>query len=213
MDEGAAHWDGPGLAAWSGAWTPSEAAEKLAGLEVPWCVVGGWAIDLFLGRQTRPHGDLEIAVVRADLPAVRAQLGGYRFHAVGDGEVRALAAHEPPPDETHQAWVLDEAAQLWRMDVMQEPGDHATWAFRRDPHITAPREQMIAQSDGVPYLRPEGALLYKAKAARPKDEADFALCAPRLPATGRVWLAEMIEQLHPGHDWVGRLGEWGQMLW
>ena len=124
---------------------------------------------------------------------------------MGDGEVRALAAHEPPPEETHQAWVLDEAAQLWRMDVMQEPGDHATWVFRRDPRITAPREQMIAQS-GVPYLRPEGALLYKAKARRPKDEADFALCAPRLTAAGRAWLAEAIERLHPGHQWVGRLG-------
>lgn len=205
MGEGGGRWDGPGLEAWRGAWTPAEAAEKLSGLQVPWCVVGGWAIDLFLGRQTRPHGDLEIAVVKSDLPAVRAHLAGYRFHAVGDGEVRALAPGEPPPPEKHQTWVLDEVVQLWRVDVMQEPGDRETWVFRRDQRIAAPRAQMIALNDGVPYLRPEGSLLYKAKAQRPKDEADFAACAPHLGASSRAWLREAIARLYPGHAWASAL--------
>jgi hypothetical protein len=199
------HWDGPGLEAWSGAWTPREAAEKLAGVGVPWCVVGGWAIDLFLGRQTRPHGDLEIAIVRPDLPAVRAQLAQYRFHAVGDGEMRSLAPGEAPPDDKHQAWVLDEAAQLWRMDVMQEPGDHSTWVWRRDETITAPRTRMIAVRDGVPYLRPEGAILYKAKAQRPKDEADFAACRQHMAPDARAWLRDALAQAHPGHAWIAKL--------
>lgn len=198
-------WDGPGLEAWSGAWTPWIAAEKLRGLAAPWCVVGGWAIDLFLGRQTRPHADLEIAIVHADLPVVRAHLADYRFHAVGDGEVRAMAADEPPPPETHQAWVLDEAAQLWRVDVMQEPGDHATWVFRRDHQIKAQRTDMVGVRDGVPYLRPQGALLYKAKARRPKDEADFDACLPHLDDDARTWLDEALGLAHPGHPWRARL--------
>lgn len=199
------HWDGPGLEAWRGAWTPWEAAEKLAGVDAPWCVVGGWAIDLFLGRETRSHGDLEIAIVRADLPAVRAHLADYRFHAVGDGEVRALAPGEPPPDDRHQTWLLDEAAQLWRMDVMQEPGDHSTWVCRRDETITAPRERMIGVRDGVPYLRPEGVILYKAKSRRPKDEADFAACRGRLGDEARSWLRAALERAYPGHEWIGAL--------
>lgn len=202
---GEAHWDGPGLDAWRGAWRPWEAAETLAGVGAPWCVVGGWAIDLFLGRQTRPHGDLEIAIVRPDLAAVRGHLAQYRFHAVGDGEVRALAADEAPPPDKHQAWVLDEIAQLWRMDVMSAPGDHATWVCRRDESITAPRSRMIAERDGIPYLRPEGAILYKAKARRSKDEADFAACGPHLDAEAREWLREALTCLHPGHDWIAKL--------
>jgi hypothetical protein len=199
------HWDGPGLDAWRGAWTPQEVAGKLAGVGVPWCVVGGWAIDLFLGRQTRRHGDLEIAIVRKDLAAVRACLAPYRFHAVGDGEVRALAAGETPPFDKHQAWALDEAAQLWRVDVMQEPGDHSTWVFRRDERITAPRALMVAERNGIPYLRPEGVLLYKAKAQRPKDEADFAACAQRLSPEARAWLREALGRAHPGHAWIAGL--------
>lgn len=203
--EGPAHWDGPGPEAWRGAWKPQEAAEKLAGLGVPWCVVGGWAIDLFLGRQTRPHGDLEIAIVRPDLPAVRAHLAQYRFHAVGDGEVRALATGETPQDDRHQAWVLDEAAQLWRVDVMQEPGDHSTWVCRRDESIAEPRARMTALRDGVPYLRPEGVILYKAKSQRPKDEADFAACGPHMSREARAWLREALARVHPGHAWIAKL--------
>ena len=58
----------PDLDAWR-AWHPDEAAHLLAGTEVPWAVAGGWAIDLHLGRQTREHGDLEVAIPRADFPS------------------------------------------------------------------------------------------------------------------------------------------------
>ncbi|MBO9666232.1 MAG: hypothetical protein J7501_05410 [Bdellovibrio sp.] len=29
-------------------------------------ISGGWAIDIFLGEQTRPHDDLDISISRAD---------------------------------------------------------------------------------------------------------------------------------------------------
>jgi Aminoglycoside-2''-adenylyltransferase len=155
-------WDGPGLDAWQ-PWTPAEAAHALADVEVPWCVVGGWAIDLFVGRTTRPHSDLEIAVLRADFARVRRALPAYRFHVVGEGEVRALPDGENPPADRHQNWALDPAAQAWRMDVMLEPGDAEVWMFRRDPAIRAARSAMVDRTaDGIPFLRPQGTLLFKA---------------------------------------------------
>ena len=41
---------------------------------------GGWGVDALLGRQTRTHGDLDIAVQHRDVPKLRALLGarGYR---------------------------------------------------------------------------------------------------------------------------------------
>src|SRR5665213_3408440 len=42
----------PSDAEWD-AWTPAEAARRLAGVEAPWAVSAGWAIDLFLGRERR----------------------------------------------------------------------------------------------------------------------------------------------------------------
>jgi len=143
------HWDGPGLDAWH-PWLPAEAATVLAGVEVPWCVVGGWSIELALGRPHRMHSDLEIAVPRVCFEAVRDHLCDYRLHVVGDGEVRALARDGVPPEDRHQNWVLDPSESAWRMDVMLEPGDGTTWVFRRDERIRAPRARMVAVRDGIP---------------------------------------------------------------
>src|SRR4029077_2495242 len=97
MTDGITHWDGPPLEAWE-PWTPATAARALAGVEVPWCVVGGWAIDLFLGRETRHHEDLEIAVPRLFFAPLRQQLDRhFALHVVGDGEVRRLSPGAPYP--------------------------------------------------------------------------------------------------------------------
>jgi hypothetical protein len=205
MASDVAHWDGPQLDAWR-AWTPAEVAREFEGLEVPWCVVGGWAIDLFVGKQTREHEDLEIAVLREHFSNVRRVLRAYAFHAVGDGEVRRLAEDAEPPRDKHQNWVLDVAADAWRVDVMLEPGDPATWVFRRDPAIRARRAFMIMRtSDDIPFLGPHGALLYKAKARRSKDEADLSAALPLMDNEQRAWLATALERAHPGHSWLERL--------
>jgi aminoglycoside-2''-adenylyltransferase len=202
---GSEHWDGPGRDAWH-PWTPTEVAQQMRAVAVPWCVIGGWAIDLFLGAPTRSHEDLEISVLRTDFAPVRDALGGYEFFVVGDGEVRALPRGAAPPDHRHQNWVLDVAAGAWRVDVMLELGDANTWVFRRDPSISAPREFMVGRTaDGIPYLGPHGALLYKAKATRPKDELDFAACLPRLAARERTWLRDTLTRVHPGHPWIEQL--------
>jgi len=205
---GATHWEGPPLEAWH-AWSPAEALERLRGVDARWCVVGGWSIDLFLGAITRTHDDLEIAIPRSEFPRVRAWLGAFELYVVGDGEVQKLAADAEPPAEKHQIWVLDREADAWRMDVMLEPGDATTWIFRRDSRIHAPRARMIATTgSGIPYLKPEGALLFKAKATtRTKDEADFAVCLPHLDPRARRWLQEALAITHPGHAWIERLAE------
>lgn len=206
LPEGVTHWDGPPLEAWR-PWTPEDAARALAGCAAPWCVVGGWAIDLSLGRATRAHEDLEIAIARPDFPALRAHLtdAGLKLHVVGDGQVRALAPDTAPPPDKHQNWALDPIANEWRVDVMLEPGDAETWIFRRDERIRAPRAFMIGAAGAVPHLKAHGALLYKAKAARPKDEADFAAAAPHLARGERAWLIEALGLAHPGHAWIAAL--------
>lgn len=199
------HWEGPPLEAWR-AWTPQEAAERLGGFSRPWWVAGGWAIDLWLGEQTRPHGDLEIAILRPDFDLIRRRLAPLPMYSVGDGEVRRLADGATPPPDKHQNWVLDEAAGAWRMDIFLEPGDERTWVFRRQAEITAERVAVTGRTaDGIPYLRPEAVLLFKAKARRPKDEADFAGCLPRLGDEARAWLARALRLAHPGHPWIEAL--------
>jgi hypothetical protein len=198
------HWDGPGLDAWH-PWHPKEVAAQLAGVEVPWCVVGGWAIELFLDQPHRHHEDIEIAIPRVGFSSLRMHLASYALHTVGDGEVRILPADGDPPEDRHQSWVLDETQRAWRMDIMLEPGDSDTWVFRRDARISAPRSRMVQLSGEVPCLRPEGVLLYKAKARRDKDEWDFRACLPRMDQDARSWFADALDVAHPAHDWIAWL--------
>jgi hypothetical protein len=200
------HWDGPPLDAWR-PWTPEQTFFHLSGVGIPWCLVGGWAIDLFLGAQTRPHDDIEIAVTRQDFSMIRDHLAAFKLHVVGDGEVRVLPAGGVPADEKHQNWVLDETTNAWRIDIMLEPGDAHTWVFRRDARISAARRRMVDRRNGIPFLKPEGVLLYKAKQHRDKDEADFDACLPRMHDDSRAWLKRALEVVHPDHAWLERLRE------
>jgi aminoglycoside-2''-adenylyltransferase len=206
MQDEIKHWDGPPLEAWQ-CFEPHEAALLLAGLDAPWCVVGGWAIDLFLGRRTRTHDDLEIAVPRIYFDEVRTHLEGrYALHAVGVGEVRRLAPGVPYPADKHQCWVLDEEAGKWRVDIMQEPGDRDRWVYRRNEIVHAPRSQMLLRTEsGIPFLAPEGVLLFKSGPRRPKDERDFEVLLPALSASSRAWLRQAISQAHPDCPWTERL--------
>ena len=145
------HWD---AADWR-PFRPEEAARRFAGLDVPWAVAAGWAIDLFVGRERREHEDLEVAIPGEALPTVAARL------------------------------------------------PELEWVCRRDERIRLPYDELIEHSaDGIPFVRPEVVLLFKAKQARAKDEADLAAAVPLLDTSRRRLLAEWLELVHPGHFWL-----------
>jgi hypothetical protein len=201
-------WDGPPVEAWSMAWTPDQAAQALAGMSAPWAVAGGWALDLWLGRQTREHEDLEIAVPSAFFPEIQARLEGLglALFVIDDGQVIAMAPGEAPGPRTHQTWVMEPALNGWRMDVFREPGDAETWIYRRTGELSAPRAWASGRTpEGIPYLAPQIVLLFKAKAARDKDKADFSIVAPLLSSEARGWLAASLQVIQPGHAWIDQL--------
>lgn len=192
-------------ARWSASWTPAQITERLAGTATPWCVAGGWAVDLFLGTRRRAHGDLEIAVPAADFPEIRDRFPGYAFDAVGSGRIWAQATPEVL-DGTHQTWLRDRTTGDYLVDVMREPHDGETWICRRDPTIRLPYREIIQHTpDGIPYLAPELVLLFKAKHARPKDQTDFDETVPHLTGAQRGNLAALLARTHPGHRWLAQL--------
>jgi hypothetical protein len=192
--------DEPDLA-WD-AWTPPEVVRRLAGVAATWYVAGGWAVDLHLGRVSRAHDDLEIAVPASDFDAIRRALAGFEFDVVGAGR------RWPATDATafrllHQTWVRDPVTGAYRLDVFREPHDGTTWICRRNPTVRLPYRRVVRHTPtGVPYLAPEIVLLFKAKARRPKDEADLANLVPLLDGGQRDWLARALAATHPGHPWL-----------
>jgi hypothetical protein len=49
---------------------PNEGALWLSGPVEPWWVAGGWALDLFVGHQSRSHKDLDIGIFWCDAVGV-----------------------------------------------------------------------------------------------------------------------------------------------
>jgi hypothetical protein len=171
---------------------------------VPWCVVAGWSLDLFRGEQTREHEDLEIAVPAHGFPAIREALADLEIYAIVGK--KAAPVTEASLAVSHQTWGRDPVAGRWRLDVMREPWDGETWVCRRHPSLRRPGFEVIARTaEGIPYVQPEIALLFKAKAVRPKDEEDFASVLPLLESSRRRWLAGALALVHPGHPWLEAL--------
>lgn len=185
--------------------TPETVRDALRNLPTPWSIVGGYAIDLFLGRETRPHGDIEIAILREDFPTIREALRPLIAYTAGDGVVNQLEENQIPPDSIHQCWMLDHTSGHWKIDVMLEPGDPETWVYRRDRRIRAPRTSMIGTQNGIPYLLPHGVLLFKAKARREKDEQDFEAVLSTMQPDERQLLARWLQARHPDSPWIDRL--------
>ena len=48
---------------------------KLENLNIKIWVDGGWGVDALLGKQTRIHKDLDIAIQQKDIPAFRKLFG------------------------------------------------------------------------------------------------------------------------------------------
>ena len=167
----------------------------------PWGIAGGWAIDLFLQRESRPHSDIDVALLRGDQQHLRARVPpdstqkvvGHRLSTWRDGEVL-----EPPLHEVHATWPDGYHLEFLLNDHDQE---RRHWLFRRDHRVRRPLIDMFANPHSVPYLAPEIVLLYKSKAPGADDEADLAAALPHLGAVRRRWLREALTLTAPGHRW------------
>lgn len=192
-----------------GAWQsvhPAQCAEWFSALTVPWWVAGGWALDLYAGAQSRPHGDLDVGVLRRDVREVLAALSSWQVFEVRAGALTRLSAGAEPGTEVNSLWCRPLGAPLWMMQLLLDESADDSWVFRRQPDIRLPLAMAVRRnSAGLPFLSPEIQLLYKAKDPRPRDQADFDHIAPRLDPGARAWLRDALERVHPGHAWIGEI--------
>lgn len=195
---------------------PVELPDLLNGGGFRWWVSGGWAIELAVGTggtPRRPHADIDVAVPRSDVPALRRHLAAYDLHLAHDGVLTPLAAADPVPGHNWQIWARRDPASPWMLDVQFTPVEGADWVYKRDPRVLRPLRRAIRVSPGgIPFLAPEIVLLFKAKYARDgaeepggRDAADAARALPLLTAEAAGWLAAALELTEPGHPWLTRI--------
>lgn len=176
----------------------------------PWCICGGWALDLFVGRASRPHKDVDVAIWRPDQLAVQGYLTsrGWRLEKSVSGRLLPWAPGEWLDLPTHGIWCRNPDAQPDFVEILLNELADGRFAFRRRPGITRELSKAVRESgDGVRILAPEIVLLYKSTAAAPGSihQQDFENTRPHLDFEQRNWLRGALAETNPGHTWLGRL--------
>lgn len=183
---------------------PGEAAAILDGLDGPWWIVGGWAIEAFTGRQ-REHEDLDVCILARDLPRLIEHFhGSHHVWATGGGMMcPILSVDQALPGWLHQIWIRETASEPWLLDVIITPDEDGRWVFQRDPAYVDDLEAVTwTANDGTVYQNPEITLAFKAAHARPKDTADLRSALSHLTPEARRWLRETVVRLYPDHSWL-----------
>jgi hypothetical protein len=178
---------------------PGDAAVLLRDLDAPWWIAGGWSLDLFLGADTRPHKDLDVAVLRRDQRRVFEALPGWEL-AVAHANTLLEWDGEDLPFGRHGIWARPRRATHWHLEFVFDDADGDEWRYRREPQVTRPLESLGPAGGPHP---PEVTLLYKARDAG--HERDWDAVAPRLEASARAWLADAVALAHPHSPYRGWL--------
>lgn len=194
-----------GAPAFAGLWpwepiTPRDVAELLRPLRVPWWIAGGSAIELFLGRETRRHYDLDVAILRRDQLALRRHLAEWDL-CVATPE-RRLERWDGQKIELPVArfWARPRPGAAWWLDGRLEEARDDRWFYRNHELISLPLSQFgCTNEEGIPFLAPEVTLFYMLIYPTPKAKADFLAVHRHLRLASREWLHRALELVAPGH--------------
>jgi Aminoglycoside-2''-adenylyltransferase len=167
----------------------SRIADVMSTYRPPWALCGGWAVDAWLGRVTREHGDVDIAVFVNDREALFEHLAGWQLLGheetmvnegaeLWDGRALVPPAHlhgRSPEDSGPLPERFDDSGMrvvfpsdgFW-LDVNlceRSPTDRTAsgeWVLNREPRVAPPLAECIRQSGwGIPTVTPEVLIFFK----------------------------------------------------
>ena len=154
-------------------------ADLMSTFRPKWSLCGGWAVDAWIGRQTRDHADIDIAVFQDDQRSIFEHLAGWQLIAHDpqvagdtsepwDGRRLILPAHihaRSPHSRRSLPDRLDAPAQAgFDLDIQLNERSGRYWIFSQEPRVARSLRRGVRQSAwGVPTAVPEVLLLYKSK--------------------------------------------------
>ena len=193
----------------------ARAAAVMGTFDRPWFLCGGWSVDAWLGRVTREHVDVDVAVFHDEQTAL------YEFMAD-----RIPVGHDDNVEgDTKEPWGgrwLDMPAHIhasepgieWDFQLSERDGTDLLLC--RTPRHALPIEHATGMTSwGIPALTPPVIVYYKAvaptwrqlprDAPRAHDVLDFELLQPLLDSSDRAWLAAAVGAIEPEHPWLPSL--------
>ncbi len=177
--------------------------ELFHALPCNWFVCGGWAIDLFLGKVTREHTDVEVGCFRADQAHIHALVKNLQPEFVLEKKFYPWKEGDNLKLPIHEVWCQGSNP---RLEILFNEKEDDLFLYRRDTKVTRNLRKAILQNkEGVSFLAPEIVLLYKSKNIQDKDHCDFEAALPLLATEQRAWLKDALMHVYGTHPWMVRL--------
>lgn len=208
----------------------AQANDILRSGDFDYAFCGGHAIDLFLGYESRTHGDIDILAYWSERDEIikymqslgydiYEMLGGGRAHKITDIAVQMKMKRNIfcwkdtcelvdfyPTEETDVFRIDFHHSGLTRLDFIEflfNDKTESDFLYARNHDIRRALEKAILSADGVPYLAPELCLLYKTTdTEREGYQQDYELAMSKMTDEQREWFFAAARSLYPdGHKW------------
>lgn len=207
----------------------TSANDFMKNADFPWAVCGGFALDLFLDKDIRTHGDIDICVFEKDREKIRRyilQQNWLVYEFRGQGKVRPL--NEGLSSESGRNlmctngecdivkfYPCEDEGLLWYeffhtgmtefnyLEFLFNAADENYFVFDKNQGIKRELSKAILFSNGIPYLAPEIVLLYKSSRSENAEyNFDFEQTYTHMSDEQKEWFLQGLDVLYPnGHMW------------
>ncbi|GHV11267.1 hypothetical protein FACS1894219_02150 [Clostridia bacterium] len=209
----------------------TEANALLQNSSFDYTFCGGFALELFLGKPIRKHGDIDVSAFWRDRDKIilyMQSLGWNVYEMCGGGLAHHITDIADQIKAKRNIFCFKDDCELVTLSLASEPNmftldfDHigqsklnfieflfndsenGYFLYSRNKEILLPLDKAILHSNDIPYLAPEFVLLYKSgDTEREGYQIDFDSVYFEMNTEQRVWLVNALQLMFPtGHKWL-----------
>lgn len=192
---------------------------------------GGFAIELFLDKEIRGHGDIDVSAFWSDrneiivfMQSIGWQVyemcgGGIAHHITDVADQMRIKRNifcfsqgcdlvKLTPQHENEMYTLDfDSRGQKKLDFIEflfNDKDNTNFLYARNKEISLALSDAILFRDDIPYLTPELVLLYKSTdTEREGYQLDYDYATARMNERQKAWLANALQREYPqGHVWI-----------
>lgn len=158
-----------------------------------WYLVGGIALDEFLGRRTRDHEDMDILVNFKYLERILEYFKNYKVYTARNGSLSLSALNNIK--STDSLWIANDDKESFIIEILFFEEEAGNWIYKRDKTVRKKIEDIYFVKNDMNIIQPEIQLLYKMNSSnvREKDLYDYHNIYPVLQEGQRAWLDQYVK--------------------
>ena len=208
-----------------------EANDLLTNRGLNYAFCGGFAIDLFLGYESRIHGDIDISVYlsqRNEVILYMQSIGFNVYEMLGGGKAHYITDVDNQKSIKRNIFCFKDECEMVLLEDTDEKDiyvvnffhtgqtklnfieflfddkENGNFVYARNKSIKRGLTKTVLYNGDIPYLCPEICLLYKSTSIdREGYRQDYDLAIKRMNNEQKGWLNNSLRTMYPdGHEWI-----------